>query len=369
MTGNSGAKKANNGHRWARIGIAFALLGLSFGQAAAQSCSFVNAFIQGGGSLAQARQSFPDCFSGDNAQSARQQLQATSIRQALAISNAISNQGRLSSNPNFTAAVPGMTGLAAGGADARWSAWGDTGRSNFSYRGTTGTVLNTEGGVSSHVIGGDLRLSTTLTLGASAAFDQGGTKLVATAAVPSPYDTRGYTIAPYLAWKINNAWSLDSSVGIGKGELHGLGTTIDTDRYFGAVNANYAWWSGNWQIAAKGSLLHASEKYKEVQTTTGAIAGSAINNKLTQLRANVQAGYYMQGYMPYLGIGFISDVSHPDQTFSGASSYGNHAIPLMAGINLYLPKNNITGGIAYVDERGRSGATNRTLSANLNIRF
>jgi hypothetical protein len=318
-----------------------------------------------GASAASLYQSFPECFAGNSAPLAQQSLLATSIRHAIVISDAIGSQARLAAPPRGAAGVFGLSGRAAGDAASPWSLWGNAGRNTFNYSGPAATS-NTEGGVSNYVIGADRRLSSSLSIGVSAAVDEGGSKINKVA-----YGTKGYSLAPYLAWQLSPEWSLDASLGVGSGKFdNSTGVRADTDRSFAAVNANYVLWSGSWQIAGKAGLLHATEKYGDLQVAnTAGVPNSATRNTLDQFRGSVQVGYWMQdGIMPYAGIGYTTDLSRPDQQ-NVASLYGRSAIPLSAGINFFSLRNSVTGGLAYVSEVGRSAASSRTLSANLSIRF
>ena len=316
----------------------------------------------------------PECFGGSGGTS-QAQINATAFTQVSAISNAIAN--RQTADGPVASASLGIKGMAAGGAAGKWNFWGNLNNSDTrqNYTAANGFKTKNQSDIMTIVIGGDYALSNTLVLGVSGAFDDGdGTGINrAPGNTPNSSDTDGYLVAPYLGWQFAKAWSLDASAGFGRGRLEtSTNTDVSASRWFAATNLNYNRWMGNWQFTGRAGLLHGVEDYNDIKnSTTGAkFVGTDAKNTLEQLRLAVQAGYWMNGVMPYASLAYINDIRRKTTQFgAGSNPIGRDAWVWGVGMNFYSLKDGVTGGVGYSQETGRNNQTNYSLTANINIRF
>ena len=312
-----------------------------------------------------------ECFPG-GAVASNTAIAATAGMQSGANSKAVT--GRLLSTEGSPIAIAGSgmqtTGLAAGGAPARWNVWGniDQTDSSFSYTTAALTRQRGENDILTSVIGLDYSLSPTMVVGVSAAFDNGDGWGRNGAAVKNHTDTDGYMIAPYIGLQLGKNWAVDASAGFGESDFSATGgVKADIDRWFAAANLTYSRWVGNWQYNGKLGYLYGNEQTGDARVNGVKLAGSSSENTLGRLRASAQASYWMNGFMPYAGLGYTSNV-HRDSDV-GSDPLGRDTFLLTLGVNFFSLPNKITGGISYEEELDRNHADNRVISANINFRF
>lgn len=312
----------------------------------------------------------PQCFAGGSTTSTTQ-INATTFAQAAAISAAISSRLR-QTGPGPVAAVEGQgqTGL-AGGAAQPWNAWASYSRNNsrISYTNVAAATTRTDNDVDALVLGGDYALSPKMSLGVSVGFDRGSGSGQTGIAPPNNVGNDGYTIAPYIGYQIDKFWSLDASAGWGEGEFSSGAVKADAKRWFAAGNLAYDRWIGNWQYTGKLSYLHGEEKYGDSKNNGAAVAGTASKNAVDQARIGVQAGYWMNGFMPYAGLLYVSDIHRSNTKTAGVDPLGRSAWVWSIGANFYSLTSKMTGGVAYQQETNRTNSKNETLMANINFRF
>lgn len=312
-----------------------------------------------------------ECFPGSPVTS-NVEIAATAGIQAAANSNAVT--GRLLSPIGSPIAIANngyqAKGMAAGGMPAPWNVWGNVDQtdSNFSYTAPTLARQRGENDILTSVIGLDYSLSPTMVVGVSAAFDNGDGWGRNGAGVKNNTDTDGYMIAPYIGLQLGKNWAVDASVGFGDGDFSATGgVKADVDRWFAATNLSYSRWVGNWQYNGKAGYLYGNEQTGNARIPGEKLAYTASENTLGRLRVSAQASYWMNGFMPYAGLGYTSNV-HRDSDV-GSDPLGRDTFVLTLGINFFSLPNKITGGIYYEEELDRSHSDNRLISANINFRF
>jgi len=309
----------------------------------------------------------PECFAG-SATTASMRIAATSFSHALAISRAIGS--RLNPAPDGQIASTGTpTGLAAGGTLQAWNFWGsiEQNETDFSYLVNAGRNRGAND-VRTTVVGVDYALSPQLVAGLSLAFDRGEGWGRRNANAKNHNDIDGHLIAPYLGYQLNKEWTLDASFGFGSGDFSASGgVEADADRWFAAANLSYVRWVGNWQFTGKASYLHGEEDYGNSKVNGATQANTASTNTLDQVRIGVQAGYWVNGFMPYAGLGYTSNVHRSSDL--GEDPLGRDALIAALGVNFFSLSSKVTGGFLYEEELNRSRSDNRVLSANLNFRF
>jgi len=351
----------------------FSILGMA-GAANATPCDQALSFYSDASCIAtpgcqsEILSNHPECFAGGSTTSTTQ-INATSFAQAGAISAAISARLR-QAGPGPVAAVDGQTGLAASVAQP-WNAWASySGNSSrISYTNAGATTTRNEHDVDALVLGGDYAWSPKMSLGVSVGFDRGSGSGQTGIAAPNNTGNDGYTIAPYLGYQIDKFWALDASAGWGEGEFSSGAIKADAKRWFAAGNLAYDRWVGNWQYTGKLSYLHGEEKYGDSKNNGAAIAGTASKNAVDQARVGVQAGYWMNGVMPYAGLLYVADIHRSNSKAAGVDPLGRSAWVWSIGANFYSLASKMTGGIAYQQETNRTNSKNETLLANINFRF
>lgn len=350
-----------------------------FGLANATPCdqvlSFYDFYIQSGqtSNAQDVANNHSECFPG-GAVASNTEIAATAGIQSGANSNAVT--GRLLSPEGGPTAIASngfqATGLAAGGTPARWNVWGNIDQTNtdFSYTAPFGKQRG-DNDILTSVIGLDYALSPTMVLGVSAAFDNGdgwGLNTSSATKIKNKTDTDGYMIAPYIGYQLGKNWALDASVGFGEADFSATGgVKADIDRWFAAANLSYSRWVGNWQYNGKLGYLYGNEETGDARVNGVKVANTASENTLGRLRVSAQASYWMNGFMPYAGLGYTSNVHRDSDT--GSDPLGRDTFLLTLGVNFFSLPNKITGGIYYEEELNRSNSDNRLISANINFRF
>lgn len=349
-----------------------ALLGGS-GVANATTCDSALSFFQscsGNASCeSQIVSQHPECFGGSSTTSTTQ-INATTFAQAGAISQALSSRIR-QGGPSPVASVDGLSGLAAGGAQG-WNAWAsyNDNSSQVSYTNAAATTTHNNNNVGAAVIGGDYALSSNAALGISAGFDRGNGSGQSGAGAPNTTGSKGYTIAPYIGYQLSKELALDASAGWGEGEFSSGAVKADAKRWFATGNLSYSRWMANWQLTGKLSYLHGEEKYADSKSAGTIVVGTGSKNEVDQARIGIQAGYWMNGVMPYAGLVYASDVHRStSKGAAGVDPLGRGAFVLSVGANFFSLASKLTGGIAYEQESGRTNSKNETLMANINVRF
>ena len=387
-----------------RFGFLFAgvfagLFGMSGVSNAQSSCSLILSCVANptcanspaGGGLTQAQayeQNHPECFgSTGSTAGASQSVSGTTLLQMQVISTAVGARFTAFQTPPGTVENKGRSGLAGGGMSDKLNVWGNVSGDNNKYTGgnfrpvtdpTNDHRINSSLDVTNIVVGGDYLVAPTLALGLSVAFDRGtgsmesfkngisndGSKSIT---------TKGTTYAPYLGWMINQDWSLDASIGWGRGDLSSSGNvTGDADRSFYGTNLNYAHWYGNWQITGKASYLNGQEKYGDIKNSGATVANTGTTNKVDQWRLGAQAGYWMDGVLPYFGLAYSTDSRSTSATSAvqqATADLGKSAWLWTLGLNFISLKNSMTGGIVFSQETGRTHGKRDNLMANINFRY
>lgn len=357
-------------------GVAAGILGAS-GIASAQSpapCSAVLSNFESCNGTASCESFYvsahPECFGGSSTTSAVQ-INATTFAQVAAISQALSSRIRQNGR-GPVATLEGQSGLAAGGAPG-WNAWANYNEnaSRVSYTNTAPApaTTRTDNNIGTVLIGGDYALAPNMALGISAAFDRGNGTGQATGFAPNSTGSKGYSIAPYIGYQLSKELALDASAGWGEGEFSSGTVKADSKRLFAAGNLSYSQWMANWQLTGKLSYLHGEEKYADSTSAGAAVAGTAMKNTVDQARVGVQAGYWMNGFMPYAGLVYVSDINRSTSKAAGVDPLGRSAFVMSVGVNFFSLASKITGGIAYEQESGRTNSKNETLMANINVRY
>ena len=329
--------------------------------------------------LAGAREilsSSPECFGGGSTPS-RVQITGTMFQQAAAISTTLSGRQLLDGPAPIAAA--GLRGASAGAGSGQWNVWGNLGETGTRQRYAANTVYSGPGfaenemDVLNAVFGVDYTFSPGLAAGLSVGIDRGDGSGGHTnpAFAANNIRSRGFAAAPYLGWQISRTLSLDASIGLGRGGVDTHTTnSVDSHRWYGAANLNYNRWLGNWQFGGRASVLHGVEDYGNIRVSGVSYAGTDARNTLDQLRLAVQAGYWMNGVMPYAALAYANDVRRKTTQFGAPSNpLGRDGWEWRLGVNFYSLRDGAFGGLAYGQEEGRNKQKSHVFTANIGLRF
>lgn len=366
----------NMNNKFMRYLAGAALLTVS-GVSSAQSSSCASSlssyeFYAGNGFLAQAQDivaNHPQCFGGSVTSQAT--TNGTMIAQSLAISNTLFNRLIAAGAPAQLAST-GVSGMAAGAQLDKWNVWGNLTFNNtkVDYRNPANTITKSSNDIVTPIVGADYAISPTLVVGVSAAYDDGSGSGSTGRNLANDMNSSGYLITPYVGIQLSKELAADASVGFGSGRMD-IDNTIksDADRLFGALNLSYNQWFQNFQLTGRLGYLHAEEDYGNSRTNGSVNFFTKNKNKLDQFRAGVQAGYWMNGLMPYAGIAFTTDNRSASNKAMAVDEVGNNAMLWTLGLNFFDVPNKVTGGFAYMLETGRTHSKNNSLMANINFRF
>lgn len=324
---------------------------------------------------AQIISSSPECFGGGQP-TALVQMNGTMVQQSMAISSVLVNR-QLADGPTPKVAA-GTRGAAAGASIGKLNIWGnlsetDTKQEYAALPGYSTGFARNDMDILSTVLGFDYPLSATWLVGVAAGFDSGdgsgGNSDPAFA--KNNINSHGYIVSPYLGWQINSDFSFDASAGFGSGNIKTYSTNkVDSDRWYASANLNFTRWLGNLQLLGRVSWLHGVESYGNIKVSGVSQAGTSAKNTLDQARLMVQAGYWMNGVMPFAGLAYVSNL-HLNTTQFGAPSnpIGRDAWEWRLGANVFSQASGLTGGLYFAQEEGRSNQKSSSIVANVNIRF
>lgn len=311
----------------------------------------------------------PECFGGGGVTSTIR-INATAFSHATAISGSIAS--RLSSSVDNPALglSPSYKGMAAGGNFQAWNIWAniDNIDTSYGYGAPNGGRTRGDNSILTAVLGADYALKPGMVLGISAAFDNGNGQGRNGATASNRNNTEGFLIAPYWGYQISKEWSTDLSAGLGRGRFSATGgVKSEADRLFAAANLNYARWLGRWQFTGKASYLHGKEDYDNTKVNGVRFANTDVKNRLDQLRFGAQAGYWMNGVMPYGKLSYSYNVHRASQ--AGDDQLGRGTFIATLGVNFFSLASKVTGGVMFEQELSRSNSSSRVLAANINLRF
>lgn len=316
----------------------------------------------------------PECFPGGPVASGVQ-INNTSFLLAYAIWNALAL--RQSVDGPTVVGSANLKGMAAGAGAGKWNVWGNLTNNDTrqSYTAANGFKTKYNPDVMTSVIGVDYGLSPTMVIGVSGAFDEGdgSGRNTAPRNTPNTTDSKGYLIAPYFGMQLSKTLSFDASAGLGRGRIDtNNNSEAKASRWFAAANLTYNRWFDRFQLTGKASLLHGEEDYGDIKDPSTGLKwiGTDARNTIDQLRLGAQAGYWMNGAMPFASLSYSNDLRRKTTQFGSPNNpIGRDAWVWGLGVNFFSVKDGLTAGVAYNHELGRSNQNNQSVMANINLRF
>lgn len=275
--------------------------------------------------------------------------------------------GNAGLNFNRYALGKGTTGAAAAPGAPQWNVWGAYSHTNVGY---DFAPLSSAGTVKVYLAGVDYTFSNNVVFGVAAAFDHNSTDLNFSG---GKLDGSGYTLSPYIGMLINKNLAIDGTIGFGRTDVdtsvQGVTGSTNSDRILGALGLTYRDTFGNWTLTGRGSLLGVHSKLGSYTLSNSAFIPDATAN-LSQIRLTGQAAYTFGKFTPYVSIGYIYDMVHPEQApvlNVPASNDRDGWLPA-AGVRFKFD-NMIYGSVQYSSERGRSQIRNDRFLFNIGFRF
>ncbi len=200
-------------------------------------------------------------------------------------------------------------------------------------------------------------------------------------------EAQGYTLAPYMAYSINDTFSIDAFAGYSSLEYDTTridnvsGDTIfgsfDADRWFIATNLNANMIKNNWIINGRVGFLYTEEEqdaYQERGPNTARALGER-NVDLSQISLGFNVAYSMDRVEPFAGVSYYNDISRDE---------GNDAGGLPAAVGATQPDDDdefqtslgfryygdiATGSLEWIKVLGRDRFNSDSFLATLRIDF
>ncbi|MEM7255583.1 MAG: autotransporter outer membrane beta-barrel domain-containing protein [Pseudomonadota bacterium] len=283
------------------------------------------------------------------------------------------------------ARLDGSSGLAAGDGMTGWGLWGSVAGSRFEGDPSFGSdVTRFDGRLVTGLIGADIALGRYVVLGAAL----GGENLRSdTDFNGGSQDTDGLTLAPYAVFTFGNHFSVDVSAGFSSLDNHQdridptngstLNANFDSERWFGAVNANAIFESGRWILGARLGYLYTEESQDSYVETGGPSARSVDDRDLdlSQGQMGVDVGYAFDSFEPYARISYHYDFSRDDGQEVGGlpgdnvrTDFDDDAFYFAAGVR-FLHGRNVSGNVEVEQEAGREDFDNTSISVTIRADF
>ena len=268
-------------------------------------------------------------------------------------------------------ALSGQTGQAAAAGGSKWNVWIALSHLNVGY---SFQPLQS-GGNATVVLGGvDYTIGNSLVLGLAVTDER---TRIGTSYNGGNIRGDGNTFAPYLGWRINNAWLLDASLGFGDTKLTSTDNSVPggttgsnkAERTMGSVGLAYNHGMGRWLFTGKGSLLTAESKFSAFNFSNGTPV-TASTTRTTQARLGAQAAYNAGSVVPFVGVTYINDLERPTQGVVGGQTAANDrdAWQVRLGMN-FRSSGALYGGVVLSTDLGRSQVKNDQILVNVGMRF
>jgi outer membrane autotransporter protein len=199
-----------------------------------------------------------------------------------------------------------------------WFEWRDTEVSDHRYD------LDMSGHSRNMTIGADYRFSAALVAGGNLAFEEGGSEAFDDNMLG---DSNGFSIGPYLAWRLSPAWVLDASLGYARTESETrivvLSGSNTTHRYSAGLTASgeYSW--GDTSLRPEATLSYAHFR-NEAYELRGTFAGIPIalpvgednaDSGSLEVTAELNHGFHGSAgrvLMPYAEVGVRYEFLRPN---------------------------------------------------------
>lgn len=273
-------------------------------------------------------------------------------------------------NAPETAAIAYETGLSAGDSATGLSLWASTIYTDFKDD-KTGSEYEGDGtsvsfGTDKAFMDGKLVSGLSLAYDVSetsSEFNKGGT------------DTDSFTISPYLSYMLNNTYGLDFSFGWGKGDtdIHRYdwldvknSGSQDSDHSFYSIGVSGNHWLQNLSLGWRVGYYYSKtnyDSYTETDEFGFTIDIDDSSNKIGQVSASLQAGYYLKTWMPYVKVIYENETNR-----SPSSDSDDDGFVWELGANLF-GVGSFSGGASISTKSGRGSYDSISAMARLSYAF
>ncbi|MBF0162794.1 MAG: autotransporter outer membrane beta-barrel domain-containing protein [Magnetococcales bacterium] len=242
-----------------------------------------------------------------------------------------------------------LTGLSAGGSPARTGLW-----ANYDHTRASDATIGVDTRLNNFVIGGDHKVMDKLGVGASVSYQHSDSSA-------ANADGDAWTVAPYLAYIINNNMGIDAVAGYTwMNTDYAPGRDFDTHRYFFASNLNaYTTNLDKWEIGGHVGFMFV----KDDVDAYAAIPGNDIS--FLQAKTGIEAAYKITNTVqPYLNLDYEDDLVYE----AIPAAYDSAGFVGGIGVRFDLPSS-VTGDLHYGKTYGRGNFDQDSFMANLRMNF
>ncbi|MCD6292252.1 MAG: autotransporter outer membrane beta-barrel domain-containing protein [Deltaproteobacteria bacterium] len=260
-----------------------------------------------------------------------------------------------------------ITGLAAGDPLSKFSLWGNAGYNSWDVDDRR---TESDGYLSTLIIGADYRLTESLVLGVSLVYENSD---IDTDYNNGQLDQDGFTLAPYIGVVLNDYFTLAATVGYAwldtdqqreKGFGHDVKSSLDSTRFFGSVHLDGFYNFNHFNVTGILGCLYSQERQDSFTEDDGNRVGSN-DVDLGQISIGAEISYSFAVMEPYFSTTFLYDFQYED---IDNVDYDDTAIEINPGVRFYFENGfcaDIQGGVVL----GRSDYDEYSVTANLRYEF
>ena len=283
-------------------------------------------------------------------------------------------QGKVQYNPQINAVSDGLTfeinDIAAGDGLAGMGVWGSYSRVNFE---NTFDLTQYKGNTNNYFIGLDVSLNDHFLIGLAAGYEDTNTRSKLN---QGQEDIKGFSLSPYLAYNINETFSVDFIAGFNQtdnkqsrvnfsGEI--LKARVDGKNWFIAGNFSGFWDFEPFTISSfAGILAAASEDDTTLETNGRTISGDGT--RLVQYNIGGELSYQIVDFEPYFNLLYNYDSYATKNEIFGDIQPENDDDDFLLSLGLrYYHKNGFSLVAEYGQRLKRADIKEKTF--NLNARW
>ena len=220
----------------------------------------------------------------------------------------------------------------------------------------------------------DTSLGDDLIVGVALGLEAADTK---TSANNGQADSYGFTVAPYVAYLLNDTLSVDFAAGYSRlthEQSRGPQRTITSDtnskRVFITGNGNWAQTYGNWYLSARGGVTWLSSELDGVTESDGTVVPDSAF-RIGQFSLGGEAAYSYDEWEPYVGATFNHAYTKTRRRFARditAPKDDRTDLLLNAGVR-FFGDSGLSGGAEYSTLLLRDNFTEHSFQFNIRAEF
>ncbi len=190
-------------------------------------------------------------------------------------------------------------------------------------------------------------------------------------------DTYGYTVAPYLAYLIDDTLSVDFAAGYSflshdqaRGPQRSITSDTNSNRVFFAGNGNWGQTYGNWYVSARAGITWLSSELDAVVESDGSFVPGSVF-RIGQVSLGGEAAYSYGEWEPYVGATFNHAYSKTRRLFGGgvtAPDDDRSDLLLNTGVR-FFGDSGLSGGAEYSTLLLRDNFIEHSFQFNIRAEF